>query len=107
MNSAVYSGIDVRLSRFTIFNDDNGAASLNMNSFGEGLEVQFERRSEDDGRSPEGLKGLVEPIHVTALSDDAEVIFHGQDLGGSSPKDCLIIGKDDLVHYRLLSLFDE
>jgi hypothetical protein len=105
MNGAIHAGSDEWLSGLVIFNNGNRAASLKMNSFGEGLELQFQRGSEDDGRSPEGIQCLVEAFRVAALRDDPEVVLHGEDFGGACSKDCLIIGKDDLVHCDLLSFF--
>ena len=37
-------------------------------------------------------------IEVGALGNDAQVLVHGQHLGGAGAEDCLRIGKNDLVH---------
>ena len=41
---------------------------------------------------------MVHALQIRALRDDAQILVHGQNLGGAGPEDRLRIGQDDLVH---------
>lgn len=105
MHDAVDAGVEVGLDGLADFSDEEAAAAVDAGFFDDLWYGQLESRGKDDGGTAKGFHGRKEAVWFGALGDDAEVIFHGEDFGGSSAKNGLIIGQYDLIHLWVLSRY--
>jgi len=53
----------------------------------------FRADAQNEDCATKGVKGRIEAVGLRALCNDAEVIFHGEDFGGSCSVDGLIVSE--------------
>lgn len=98
MHDAIDSHVEVRLNGFADFGDEEAMATVDVGFLYNLRDRQFERGSKDNGGTAEGFHRREKAVWFRALSDDAEVIFHGENLCGSRAENGLTIGENDLIH---------
>ena len=104
MGGAVDAGVEPGLHGLAVFGNDDTAAAGGEDARDESLRVEFESRRKDQDCATKGVEGGIEAVSLGALCNDAEVIFHSQDFGGSGSVDGLVVSKNQLVHFSASSI---